>query len=64
MPRAAPMQQHFGAVISDREPESKDLAASEELEKFLKAMGLYENAEGSKRRKVRSPFIVCSRAQG
>lgn len=50
------MQQHFGAVISDREPESKDLAASQELEKFLKAMGLYENAEGSKRRKVRSSF--------
>ncbi|CAN0014987.1 unnamed protein product, partial [Ectocarpus sp. 12 AP-2014] len=52
MPRLAPMQQHFGAVISDREPESKDLAASQELEKFLKAMGLYENAEGSKRRKA------------
>ncbi|CAM9894655.1 unnamed protein product, partial [Scytosiphon promiscuus] len=44
------MQQHFGAVISDREPEPKDLAASQELEKFLKAMGLYENDEGSRRR--------------
>ncbi|CAM9173425.1 unnamed protein product [Pylaiella littoralis] len=53
MPRSAPAQHHFGAVISDREPEKKDEEASKELEKFLKAMGLYENEEGSRRRQVK-----------
>ena len=52
MRRAAQLQQKFGAVISERAPESKDLAATQELEKFLQAMGLYENDEGSRRRKV------------
>ncbi|CAM9353057.1 unnamed protein product [Ascophyllum nodosum] len=51
MRRAAQLQQKFGAVISERAPESKDLAATQELEKFLQAMGLYENDEGSRRRK-------------
>lgn len=51
MRRATPAQQ-FGAVISERAPETRDLAASLELEKFLRAMGLYENDTGSRRRKV------------
>lgn len=51
MRRATPAQQ-FGAVISERAPETRDLAASQELEKFLRAMGLYENDTGSRRRKV------------
>lgn len=52
MPRAAPAQQHFGAVISDQAPSKKDEDASTELEKCLRVMGLYENEEGSRRRKV------------
>lgn len=51
MRRATPAQQ-FGAVISERAPETRDLAASQELEKFLRVMGLYENDKGSRRRKV------------
>lgn len=57
MRRATPTQQQFGAVISERAPESKDLAATQELEKFLKAMGLYEDDEGYRRRKVRP--VMC-----
>lgn len=66
MRRAAQLQQKFGAVISERAPESKDLVATQELEKFLQAMGLYENDEGSKRRKVsitfdfEKPTVLCS----
>lgn len=59
MRRAAQLQQKFGAVISERAPESKDLVATQELEKFLQAMGLYENDEGSKRRKVSSTFTLA-----
>lgn len=42
----------FGAVISERPPDTKDLQASHELEQFLKAMGLYEDEVGTRRRKV------------
>lgn len=49
--------QEFNAVISERAPDTKDLAASQELEKFLKAMGLYEDDAGSKRRKVSSTRV-------
>lgn len=53
MPRAGPaQQQHFGAVISDQPPSKKDEDASKELEKCLRVMGLYEDEEGYRRRKV------------
>lgn len=49
------MPQDFGTVISERAPDMKDLVASQELEKFLRAMGLYEDETGSRRRKVGAP---------
>lgn len=51
-PQPQPPQRHFGAVISERAPDAKELAASQELQKFLTAMGLYEDDAGSRRRKV------------
>lgn len=62
MPRIASAQQHFGAVISDQAASKKDLAASAELEKCLRVMGLYENDEGSRRRKVGAGYVRVAAA--
>lgn len=59
MRRAAPTQQRFSAVISERAPEAKDLESSQELEKFLKAMGLYEDATGQRKRQVRFLHLMA-----
>lgn len=59
MPRIPSAQQHFGAVISHQAASKKDLAASAELEKCLRVMGLYENDDGSRRRKVGDAACGC-----
>lgn len=58
-PQPQPPHRHFGAVISERAPDAKELAASQELQKFLTAMGLYEDEAGSKRRKVCSLDLLA-----